>query len=114
MLARMWEGHQQDNPRLSIEDKLSWPNKADKNVQEVYWEKYTQREKYLVELASEARKQGDEESEKAIKEINKRENRKWKFDYLRNVLKPRREDVVPEVKVPKGEDTVEEIWETLK
>ena len=114
MLARMWEGHQQDNPRLSIEDKLSWPNKADKNVQEVYRKKYTRREKFLVELASEAGEKGEEEREKAIKEINKREKRNREFGYLRNVLKPRREDVVPEVEVPKGEDMVEEMWETLK
>ena len=67
-----------------------------------------------MELASEAGKQGDIESEKVIKEINKREKRNREFGYTRSVLKPRREDVVPEVKVSKGEDTVEEMWETLK
>ena len=67
-----------------------------------------------MDMVSEVGKRGEAESEKAIKEINKRERRNREFGYLRNVLKPRREDVVPEVEVPKGEDTVEEMWETLK
>ena len=113
-MTRIWKGHQQCNLQLSVADMLAHLEKADENVREVYRKKYTRREKFLVELASEAGEKGEEEREKAIKEINKREKRNREFGYLRNVLKPRREDVVPEVEVPKGEDMVEEMWETLK
>ena len=37
----MWDGHQQDNLRLSIEDKVARLEQANDNLQDVYWKKYT-------------------------------------------------------------------------
>ena len=72
------------------------------------------REKFLEELAKVAEENNKGDLEKSIKEIGKRERKNREFGYLKNILKPRSEDVIPEVEIPKGETSVPQMWKRLK
>ena len=108
-LRRLWEGHKELNLRLSQKEKLEALRASEQQVRDYYRDKFVRRERFLDTLAREAEEANEIDKEKALKEICKKEKRDREFRRLRYILRPRSAGVAPEVEVPSGMDSVDQM-----
>ena len=99
---------------LSKRQKTEELRRAEEKVLELYKKEVSLRDQFLKEEAEQRGIEGDQETAQAIKIIRKRERRNREFRFLKGILKRRHEDSVPEVEVPDGCNTLEEMWDRLK
>ena len=113
-LKKRWEGHKEEHAGWSKVEKLVALRNVEEKITDCYRKRFEKREMFLNKLVSEAEVGGEIEKERALKTVAEKEKRQREYRRLRYILKPKAPGAIPEVEVPSGGMSVDEMWLTLK